>query len=132
MEPLEASEEAVLAVAFSYPISSEDLASTFSAPVVNMALDGLSSDAHWSQSKQNRLAQEFMETIKSLSARGVKQIHLVLAAPNSVVFTFGRRYDKRNLPEIIVYQYERGQSPAYPWGVRMPVAGRERAEVVST
>lgn len=132
IEALETLEEVVLAVAFSYPISAEDLASTFSVPVVNMTLNGLSSDAHWSQSKQNRLAQEFLETLKLLGAKGAKRVHLILAAPNSVVFTFGRRYDKRNLPEIVVYQYERGQNPSYPWGVKMPVAGVEKAEIVVT
>ena len=59
-----------------------------------------------------------------------RRIHLVMAAPNSVVFTFGRRYDKRNLPEIVVYQYERGQSPAYPWGVLMPVGGVSKPSII--
>lgn len=130
LSELETSEEVVLAVAFSYPISNEDLASTFSVPIVHMTLDGLSSDAHWSQEKQNRLGQEFLETAKLLSANGTKRIHLVLAAPNSAVFTFGRRYDKRNLPEIVVYQYERGQNLPYPWGVKMPVGGVENAEII--
>jgi hypothetical protein len=60
----------------------------------------------------------------------LKRIHVVMAAPNSVVFNFGRRYDKRNLPELVVYQYERGQQPAYPWGVLMPVAGYDRPQVL--
>lgn len=116
-------DEVVLAVAFSYPIDTADLETTFTHPVVRLTLQGMSSDAHWSEQKQNRLAQQFLEVIKKLSARAIRRVHLVLAAPNSVVFTFGRRYDKRNLPEVVVYQYERGTSPAYPWGVIMPVGG---------
>lgn len=119
--------EVVVALAFSYAIDERDLKSTFSYPVVRLTLDGLSSDSHWSQKKQNRLAQQFFEVAKQLSAQGVKRIHLVLAAPNSAVFTFGRRYDKRNLPELIVYQFERGTDPAYPWGVLMPVSGNKEA-----
>ncbi|MCH8478928.1 MAG: SAVED domain-containing protein, partial [Wenzhouxiangella sp.] len=88
----------VVAIAYSYPINDDDLATTFDFPVVRLTLGELSSDSHWSQEKQNRLAQRFLETTKQLSAIGAKRIHLVLAAPNSVVFTFGRRYDKRNLP----------------------------------
>lgn len=122
--------EAVLAVAFSYPVDDEDLKSTFSHPVVRLTLDGMSSDAHWSQAKQNRLAQEFLEVVKRVSAAGVKRIHLVMAAPNSAVFTFGRRYDKRNLPELAVYQFERGKTPAYPWAVLMPVAGNDRSMIL--
>jgi len=124
------SPEVVLATAFSYPIQDDDLATTFDLPTVRLTLDSMSSDGHWSQQKQNRLAQEFLEVVKDLSGRGVKRLHLVMAAPNSVVFMFGRRYDKRNLPEIVVYQYQRGAPIAYPWGVSMPVAGLENAEVV--
>lgn len=130
IEALPNATEAVLAVAFSYPVDDDDLKSTFLHPVVRLTLDGMSSDAHWSQTKQNRLAQEFLEVVKRMSAAGVKRIHLVLAAPNSAVFTFGRRYDKRNLPELAVYQFERGKRPAYPWAVLMPVAGIERSEIL--
>ncbi|MCY3673722.1 MAG: SAVED domain-containing protein [Paracoccaceae bacterium] len=123
--------EVVIALSFSYPINKQDIRSTFNHPIVRLTLDGMSSDAHWSQVKQNRLAQQFLEVVKHLSAVGVERIHLVMAAPNSTVFTFGRRYDKRNLPEIIVYQFEKGNNPAYPWGVLMPVSGVDQAKIVS-
>jgi hypothetical protein len=122
--------DVVVALSYSYPINDEDLATTFTDPIVRVTLDGMSSDSHWSQRKQNRLAQQFFECIKELSSLGITQIHLVMAAPNSVVFNFGRRYDKRNLPKIIVYQYERGQQPAYPWGIQMPVNSITKANVV--
>lgn len=130
IETIGGAPEVVLATAFSYPIQDDDLATTFNLPRIRLTLDGMSSDGHWSQQKQNRLAQEFLEVVKNLAGNGVKRLHLVLAAPNSVVFTFGRRYDKRNLPEIIVYQYQRGGSIAYPWGISMPVAGLDDAKVV--
>ncbi|MDH4108811.1 MAG: SAVED domain-containing protein [Gammaproteobacteria bacterium] len=122
--------EVVLALGFSYPIVNADLATTFSHSVVRLTLQGMSSDAHWSEQKQRRLAQEFLEVVKKLSEQGIQRIHLVFAAPNSVVFNFGRRYDKRNLPEIVVYQYKKGASPAYPWGVLMPVSGVTRPSVI--
>ena len=122
--------EVAVALGFSYPVSDDDLESTFNFPIVRLTLENMSSDAHWSQKKQNRLAQQFFETAKQLSAKGVKRIHLVLAVPNSVVFTLGRRYDKRNLPELVVYQYQRGENPAYPWGILMPVSGIEQADIV--
>ena len=122
--------EVVVAIAFSYAVQEADLDSTFSFKRVRMVLDGISSDSHWSAGKQNRLAQQFLEVVKKLSGDGVGRIHLVMAAPNSVVFAFGRRYDKRNLPELVVYQYERSQSPAYPWGVVMPVGGVGRPSII--
>lgn len=130
VEAIGGAPEVVLATEFSYPIQDDDLATTFNFPRIRLTLDGMSSDGHWSQQKQNRLAQEFLEVVKNLAGKGVKRLHLVLAAPNSVVFTFGRRYDKRNLPEVIVYQYQRGEPIAYPWGVSMPVAGLDDAKVV--
>lgn len=130
LETISDASEVVVALAYSYPINGDDLATTFDLPVVRLTLEEMSSDAHWSQKKQNRLAQEFLEITKQLSAKGAKRIHLVLAAPNSVVFTFGRRYDKRNLPELVVYQYQRGEIPSYPWGVLMPVSGVDQARVL--
>lgn len=130
IEAIGAAPEVVLATAFSYPIQDDDLATTFDLPKVRLTLEGMSSDGHWSQQKQSRLAQAFLEVVKSLAGKGVKRLHLVLAAPNSVVFTFGRRYDRRNLPEIVVYQYQRGEPIAYPWGVSMPIAGLGEAKVI--
>ena len=52
------------------------------------------------------------------------------SAQNSVVFRFGRLYDKRNLPEIAVYQYQREEDPPHLWGVLMPVAGIDRPKIV--
>lgn len=123
--------EAVVAISYSYPVSGDAISNTFAMPVVRLTLDGLSSDSHWSQVKQSRLAQQFFEVVKQLSAKGIKRIHLVLAAPNSVVFTFGRRYDKRNLPAVSVYQFEGGDVPTYPWSIAMPVGDTDRA-IVST
>lgn len=122
--------DVVLAISFSYPVDLESIRKTFSIPLATLELDGRSSDAHWSNEKQVRLAQDFFEIVKNFSANGINRIHLVLAAPNSVVFNFGRRYDKRNLPELVVYQYERGGDIPYPWGILQPVSGIGKPEVI--
>ncbi|PWJ91166.1 hypothetical protein C8D77_104513 [Mesorhizobium loti] len=121
--------EVVLAVSVSYTVKSEDLATTFAHPVVRMMLPDLQS-SHWSQVKQSALADQFLGVLKQLDAAGVERIHLVLAAQNSAVFNLARRYDKRNLPNLVVYQFERAQNPKYPWGIEMPVAGVVTARVV--
>jgi hypothetical protein len=77
------------------------------------------------------LADQLLDVAKALEGKGVKVIHLILAAQNSVAFNLGRRYDKRNLPHLIVYQFERGAEKKYPWGVRMPVSGQRAADVVT-
>jgi hypothetical protein len=123
-------DEAVLAVSVSYGVDLAGAAGKFpQLPVVQLTLVGADTDAHWSEEKQAALAKQFLDTAIALSDRGVARIHLLLAAPNSVVIRFGRIYDKRNLPDLIVYQYEKGQAVRYPWGIRMPVQGRRDPEL---
>lgn len=100
-------------------------------PIVELILDEWSGDAHWSDEKQAALGRQFLEALKAIQARGAKKIHLFLAAPNSVVFRFGRLYDRRNLPPVIVHQYQNGADPPHPWGVSMPVAGLVKAAIAS-
>ncbi|WP_105385212.1 SAVED domain-containing protein [Neorhizobium alkalisoli] len=123
--------EVVLAVSVSYQIRSENIATTFTHPVVRLSIPDLNSP-HWSQAKQSALASQFLAAVKALEARGVTTIHLLLAAQNSVVFNLGRRYDKRNLPSLIAYQYEAGNEKKYPWGVRMPIGGESLPSIVKT
>ncbi|ANL33952.1 SAVED domain-containing protein [Rhizobium phaseoli] len=123
--------EVVLAVSASYQVRSENIATTFDLPVVRLSLPDLNS-SHWSQAKQNALAEQLFEAAKLLEAKGVKTIHLLLAAQNSVAFNLGRRYDKRNLPGVVVYQYEADSEKKFPWGVRMPVRGENIPSILRT
>lgn len=99
-------------------------------PLVHLELEAASTDSNWSAAKQQELARQFLEVMVRLGNAGVQQVHLFFAGPNSLVLRFGMAYDKRNLPALTLYQYERGQSPPHPWGVAMPVAGRASADVV--
>ena len=121
--------EVVLAVSASYQIRSENIATTFNCPVVRLSMPDLNS-SHWSQKKQNALAEQFFQAAKALEAKGVNTIHLLLAAQNSIVFNLGRRYDKRNLPCLITYQFETNSAKKFPWGVRMPVGGESLPSLV--
>jgi hypothetical protein len=100
-------------------------------PLVHAELDGGNPDSHWSDAKQSALGRQFLDTAIALGNRGVKQVHLFLAAQNSLVFRFGRLYDKRNLPEITVYQYQREATPPFPWAIRMPVSGIDTPQTTS-
>jgi hypothetical protein len=125
--------EAVLALSVSYQVDLEKIAAVFThLPLVHMQVNARTTECHWSADKQQALAQQFLDTVKALGERGVEQLHLVIAAQNSLVFRFGRIYDKRNLPAVVIYQYERSSSPAYPWGVRLSPLGVERPEIVRT
>ena len=130
IDDIKSAAEVVLAISFSYLVSNESIATSFSQPIVSLRMPDIRSGAHWSLEKQRRLSSEFLEFVKALGNKGVKKIHLVMAAPNSVVFNFGRRYDKRNFPELVAYQYENGQCQAYPWGIAMPVAATQTSSIV--
>lgn len=123
--------EVALVVSVSYRVRIEEVKNKLpETPIVELCLAEASSDRHWSEDKQVALSKQFFETVKTLKGLGVRRIHLFLAAPNSVVFRFGRTYDRRNLPEIVVYQYDQRASSSYPWGVKMPASGAALGKLV--
>lgn len=116
--------EAILALSVSYQVELPAIRETFGdLPLTHLRMRELSSDAHWSSEKQAAMAMQFFEELKRLAACGFSRIHLVIAAPNSVVFQLGRIYDRRNLPGAVIHQFERTASPAYPWGIELPSHG---------
>ena len=124
--------EVALSVFVSYRVNSDDVrAKVGEIPVVILDLEGGSPDCHWSEDKQRALGAQFLETVIGLGDRRVERIHLFLAAQNSIVFRFGRLYDKRNLPKVVVYQYQRSMVPPYPWGILMPVCGIDQPMILS-
>lgn len=98
-------------------------------PIIKMELEGRNTSSHWSEAKQQQLAQQFLDTVMSLARQGVTEISLFLAGPASLVLRLGTLYDKRNLPRIEVNQYEQSNPKRFPWAVRMPVAGLPHAEL---
>ena len=125
------SREVALSVSVSYRIHTSDVRKKIgNLPLVELILDGGSSDCHWSEQKQRSLGSQFLETLFQIENKGVQKIHLFLAAPSSVSFRFGRLYDKRNLPEVVLYQYQRTASPPHTWGILMPVSGISKPTVV--
>ena len=124
-------QEIALAVSVSYGVNTDDVrAKVGEIPIITLNLEAGSPDCHWSEEKQQVLGSQFLDTAVGLGNRGVRRIHLFLAAQNSIVFRFGRLYDKRNLPEIVVYQFQKSVTPPYPWGILMPVCGIDQPAVV--
>ncbi|MFA0325692.1 SAVED domain-containing protein [Vibrio splendidus] len=108
----------VLAVSFSYHVDEEAINLCFpNIPQVHLKLKEKRFDNHWSNKKQTRLAYDFIEEVKKIMEEGYDDIHLILASQNSVAFRFGQAYDRRNLPQITIYQYEKDRKIPYPWGV---------------
>lgn len=117
-------EEVSIAISVSYEV---DVAAARrldpSRPMVELRLGRVFVGNHWSEEKQQAMATTFVRILGQLSNRGIRTVHLFLAAPNSVVFRLGRCVDVRNMPAVQVYQHERSSPVAFPWSVLMPRHG---------
>lgn len=123
--------EVAVAISCSYQIREVDVQATLpNSTIFCLNIPSCNSDNHWSDAKQARLGSQFLDFMKSLQGRGVEVIHLFLACQSSIALRLGRLYDKRNLPSLKVYQFERGNQPPFPWAVHMPVGGQETATIV--
>lgn len=99
-------------------------------PIIRLELEGRSTSSHWSEKKQQQLAQQFLDVVMALAREGIAEISLFLAAPASLSLRLGTIYDKRNLPRIEVNQYEQNNPKRFPWAIRIPVAGLPDAELI--
>lgn len=124
-------DEVVFAVSVSYPVDDVALTTTFGVvmPIVHLKSEEMLADRYWSFEKQQAIVVAFRDAVQTLMAQGVKRIHLILAAPSSLCIRMGMTYDRRLMPELVVYQYERTAQPPYPWGIRMPTHGFRAAAV---
>lgn len=133
LNTLGAASEAVLVLEASYSVNQADISATFdqSVPVMRLRVNNPLADRFWSEQKQSAMAAQFRDAVQQVSALGVKKIHLVVAAPATLSIRFGMSYDRRLFPEVVVYQFEKGMSKPYPWGVQMPTVGTS-LEIVRT
>lgn len=123
----------VLAVSISYPVDRLAIFTVFpDQPIHYLSLPSLDRNNHWAKNKQDRLSGDFFEYCKNLLGLGVENINLILASQNSIAFRFGQAYDKRNFPNISIYQYERHQSIKYPWCLRISYKVGEAPIIVYT
>ncbi|PWC93024.1 SAVED domain-containing protein [Azospirillum sp. TSO5] len=122
--------DVAVAVEVSYSVDQAGIrAALGNLPLVRLHVTQINPNGHWSDAKQQALAEGFLWAMAKLADIRARRIHLFIAAPNSVVFRLGRAYDRRNLPDALVYQYERSRMPAYPWAVRLPTHGTPMASI---
>lgn len=78
----------------------------------------------WTEADQILIVQSFLRVMALLKNRGVKKVHLLLAASPSMCIRLGRHFDQRNLPEVTVYQFDRNLD-RYTWGVEIASIGTQ-------
>ncbi|WP_298813243.1 SAVED domain-containing protein [uncultured Roseibium sp.] len=126
----EKTEEIILAVSASFKVDIDGAKNAVGdLPLIELDLENRSTTSHWSENKQIALAAALRDTVRVLRDKGVQKIHLFLAAPASLSFRFGTQYDKRLAPPTIIYQYEPKHEPPFPWGISLPVAGKDEASI---
>jgi hypothetical protein len=127
----EGTKEVVLAVSLSYVVNIVAVKEAFpKLPIVDLRVEEVAADKFWSVDKQQAIATDFRAAVQELLHKGVSRIHLVLAAPASLSIRLGMTYDRRLLPDLLVYQYEKSATPAYPWAFLMPTHGKPEAKLV--
>lgn len=125
--------EVVLALSVSYSVDLKAIGRCFETiPMIHMELPNVNPSCHWSLVKQQELGKEFFELLVKLKGLGISRVHLIIAAPNSMVFNLGRHYDPRNLPSARIYQYEQSHQVPYPWSVELPTHGRQASIQVTS
>lgn len=125
-------DEVGLTISVSYAVD-EDAARRIlpGCPLLAMRMGRVEVGNHWSETKQRRMAEAFVRVMAKLADRGVRRVHLFLAAPNSVVFRLGRHLD-RNWPAVQVYQREPGDAVRFPWSIGMPSCEAAEPQLCST
>lgn len=125
-------DEVGLTISVSYAVD-EDAARRIlpGCPLLAMRMGQVEVGNHWSETKQRRMAEAFVRVMAKLADRGVRRVHLFLAAPNSVVFRLGRHLD-RNWPAVQVYQREPGDAVRFPWSIGMPSCEAPEPQLCST
>ncbi|MCB4824190.1 MULTISPECIES: SAVED domain-containing protein [Roseicella] len=117
-------DEVSIAISVSYEVDVEAARRLDpSRPMLALRMGKVFVGNHWSEDKQCAMAETFVRTLSQLANRGVRTVHLFLAAPNSVVFRLGRCIDIRNMPTVQVYQHERSDPIVFPWSIMMPCHG---------
>ncbi|MCY3673715.1 MAG: SAVED domain-containing protein [Paracoccaceae bacterium] len=133
LEDVSGKEEAILVVSASYKVDFETVKATLGTlPVVHMELPNGGTNCHWSKNKQTELCRSFTDTLVKLKSLGLKNLHLFVAAPNSLCFNLGRHYDNRNFPHAKIYQYEQSINPPYPCSLVLPTHGKKVEIIRST
>ncbi len=105
-------------VAISYEIDRNNtLEAVGNVPVLKIQTQVVGRDNCSDIESQKYIADEFHKILDKYSY--VDEIHIFVAAQNSMVFNLGRQVSKRVHPKILVWQYENQNTIKNPWAVEI-------------
>lgn len=129
--PSQIGPEVVCVVSLSFKIQNDVIEKCWpDLPIVTLALENPLPDKLWTDTQQKLIGNAFLEMVAQLQNRGVRRIHLALASSASLSIRLGRLYDRRNFPELLVYQFEKSNAVPYPWAIQMATHGISEARMV--
>lgn len=117
--------EVVVAVAATFAVLDSTISNTWpNLKVAKIENPTATPNSLWTEADQIMIVESFLRVMALLKNRGVKKVHLALAASPSICLRLGRHFDQRNLPEVTVYQFDRNLD-RYTWGVEIASIGTE-------
>ena len=123
--------EVVLKSGITYQIADEDVARAFpNLSVVKWEPVDKLFQAVIDEPSCRAICDEFKALMHLLLAHGVKRVHFLLACSSALTMRLGSVLDPRNMPEVIVYQYERNSELVYTWGLGIHVHEGRKSPIV--
>lgn len=110
--------DVVLRSGITYPITDKDVSKAFpSHEVVVWEPKENLFQVVFDEASCIAICDEFKNLLRLLSSKGVKRVHFLLACSTALTMRLGSVLDPRNMPDVIVYQYEKSSDLIYIWGL---------------
>lgn len=125
------SSEVVLKSGITYPISDSDISTAFpNLSVVEWEPSDKAFQRIVDEQGCNEICNEFKSLLLQLKSQSVQRVHFLLACSSALTMRLGSVLDPRNMPEVIVYQYERNSDLIYTWGIGVKVHEGKKSAIV--
>lgn len=113
-------------IALTYQIDHENTKIAIgNVPTIRVEADTLEKDNTKYLESQEAISKKFHDILDKYSEKNVDEIHIFIAAQNSMVFQLGRQVSQRVHKKIVVWQFEIQNTPKNPWGVAISSDGYE-------
>lgn len=125
-------DEIVLKSGITYSIADKDVASAFpKLSVVKWEPTDKLFQVILDEQSCRDICDQFKSLMCQLKGQGVKRIHFLLACSTALTMRLGSVLDPRNMPEVIVYQYEKNSDLIYTWGLGVKVHEGRKSAIVN-
>lgn len=108
----------VIEVALSYPIDHNNTVDAIGdLPTIRIQAENLERDNTSTKEAQESVYKKFHQLLDEYSSKSINEIHVFVAAQNSMVFQLGRQLSKRVHKTVVIWQFESQNRHPNPWGI---------------